>query len=208
MAAKSTTSDETPKDSAEGAAETAAPKSGGLMPVLISSAILAVVMGGVGFALAYFVVPSRLQPAATAATAPASATPAPAPTVTPAAAAAATPDGEKTQRSAEELAATGGKAVMKFTIEDVTVNIADTRGNRFVRAGVYFEAAPVVLEELEANRARMVDTLGQVLSTKTLDQLTSPNIRGNLREELLGVINPTLKQGHVENLYFTDLLVQ
>jgi flagellar basal body-associated protein FliL len=54
----------------------------------------------------------------------------------------------------------------------------------------------------------MIDTVGQVLSTKTLDQLTSPNIRGNLREELLGIINPTLKQGHVDNLYFTDLLVQ
>ena len=76
--------------------------------------------------------------------------------------------------------AQGGKEVTKFTIEEVTVNIADTRGNRFVRAGVYFEAAPAVLEELEANRARMVDTLGQVLSTKTLDDLTSPNIRGNL----------------------------
>jgi flagellar basal body-associated protein FliL len=54
----------------------------------------------------------------------------------------------------------------------------------------------------------MVDTLGQVLSTKTLDDLTSPSIRGNLREELLGIINPTLKEGHIDNIYFTDLLVQ
>ena len=65
-----------------------------------------------------------------------------------------------------------------------------------------------MLEELEANRARMVDVLGQVLSTKTLDELTSANIRGNLREELLGIINPTLKQGRIDNIYFTDLLVQ
>lgn len=88
------------------------------------------------------------------------------------------------------------------------MNIADTRGNRFVRAGVYFEAAPPVLEELEANRARMIDTVGQVLSTKTLDDLTSPTIRGTLRTELLGIINPTLKSGRVDNIYFTDLLVQ
>jgi flagellar basal body-associated protein FliL len=54
----------------------------------------------------------------------------------------------------------------------------------------------------------MVETLGQVLSTKTLDELTAPNIRGNLRQQLLGIINPTLKQGHVDNIYFTDLLVQ
>jgi flagellar FliL protein len=169
---------------------------GGLMGTLLSSVVMAVILGGVGFALAYFVLPSRLQQAAaTAAAAP------PAPS-------AVVPEAEKTERTATEVKTEGGKSVTKFTIEEVTVNIADTRGNRFVRAGVYFEADPPVLEELEANRARMVDTLGQVLSTKTLDDLTSPNIRGNLRTELLGIINPTLKQGRVDNIYFTDLLVQ
>jgi len=194
----------------EGADAKPAPASGGMMGTIVSSLIMAVILGGVGFALAYFVLPSRLaatQAATAAATpAPASADGKPAAATPPAAGAAATP--EKTARSAAEVASTGGKEVTKFTIEEVTVNIADTRGNRFVRAGVYFEAAPAVLEELEANRARMVDTLGQVLSTKTLDDLTSPSIRGTLREELLGIINPTLKEGHVDNIYFTDLLVQ
>jgi flagellar FliL protein len=192
--ATSTPEIEAPKESAEETAA-AAPKSGGLMAMLLPCVILAVVLGGVGFALAYFVVPGRM--AAAAATAPA-AVPLSQPVPTP----------EKTQRSADEMAANGGKPITKFTIEEVTVNIADTRGNRFVRAGVYFEADPAVLEELEANRARMIDTLGQVLSTKTLEQLTSPTIRGDLRTELLGIINPTLKQGHIDNLYFTDLLVQ
>jgi flagellar basal body-associated protein FliL len=77
-----------------------------------------------------------------------------------------------------------------------------------VRAGASFEADPAVLEELEANRSRMIDTFEQVLSTKTLEDLTSPDIRGNLRSELLGIINPTLKEGRVDNIYFTDLLVQ
>ena len=197
MADKTPADDQESKDSAE-----QKPASGGLKSILISSLIMAVILGGVGFALAYFVVPGRLQAASTA---------------SPAATAAATTNTgnpaspvmqEKTERSTEEAASQGNRVVTKFTIEEVTVNIADTRGNRFVRAGVYFEAAPPVLEELEANRARMVDTLGQVLSTKTLDDLTSPNIRGNLRQELLGIINPTLKQGRVDNVYFTDLLVQ
>ena len=166
---------------------------GGLMPLLISSLVMSVILGGVGFALAYFVLPGRLQAASAA---PAAVDPA-APIVK-----------EKAERTAAELAAQGNKAVTKFTIEEITVNIANTRGNRFVRAGVYFEACPKVLEELEANRARMVDVLGQVLSTKTLDELTSSNIRGNLREELLGIVNPTLKEGRVDNIYITDLLVQ
>jgi flagellar protein FliL len=194
-----------PDDKAPDAGDKKPAAAQGLMPVLISSVIMAVILGGVGFALAYFVLPGRLQ-AASAATSTGGTAAAAAATNAPAAATPA--PGEKTERSAAETASQGGKAVTKFTIEEITVNIADTRGNRFVRAGVYFDAGQPVLEELEANRARMVDTLGQVLSTKTLDDLTSPNVRGNLREELLGIINPTLKQGHVDNIYFTDLLVQ
>jgi flagellar FliL protein len=207
MADKAPAEDDKPK---EGEDQKAAAK-GGLMAMLIPTVIMAVVLGGVGFALAYFVLPSRMQAAAAPATAAAPGAPGATNTAaaTPPASDASTPvTKEATARTSDEKAAEGGKTVTKFTIEEVTVNIADTRGNRFVRAGVFFEAAPPVLEELEANRARMVDTLGQVLSTKTLDDLTSPNIRGNLREELLGVINPTLKQGRVDNIYFTDLLVQ
>jgi flagellar basal body-associated protein FliL len=198
--------DEQPNDEKAPEEAAAKPKAPGLMASLIPALVVGVVLGGVGFALAYFVLPGRLQ----------AATPAPVAATTggtnAAPTAAADPSApipaEKTERSAAEMAATGNKSVTKFTIEEVTVNIANTRGNRFVRAGVYFEAAPPVLEELEANRARMIDTLGQVLSTKTLEDLTSPNVRGNLRQELLGIINPTLKEGRVDNIYFTDLLVQ
>jgi len=193
MADKIPADDKTSEASTE--EKPAAPKSQGLKPLLISSLIMAVILGGIGFALAYFVLPSRLQQTPVA-TAP----PAPDPSAPIVKEHTAAPSGAD--------AAQGNKSVTKFTIEELTVNIADTRGNRFVRAGVYFEAAAPVLEELEANRARMVDTLGQVLSSKTLDDLTSPSIRGNLRQELLGIINPTLKQGRVDNIYFTDLLVQ
>ena len=180
----------------------------GLMATLIPALVVGLVLGGVGFALAYFVLPSRLQ-AATVTPAVANGTNAVATPAAPSADASAPAAGtEKTKRSDADVASTGGKAVTKFTIEEVTVNIADTRGNRFVRAGVYFDADPAVLEELEANRARMTDALEQELSTKTLEELTSPDIRGNLRTELMGIINPTLKTGRVDNIYFTDLLVQ
>jgi flagellar protein FliL len=206
MAATNTADDAKLKDGAEDSSEAPAPKPPSIVPLLLSSVIVAVVLGGVGFSLAYFVLPMRMTAANNGVASLATAIPASA--AAPATPAVPADPNEKTARSAAEIAADGGKAVTKFTIEEITVNIADTKGNRFVRAGVYFEAGPSVLEELEANRARMIDTVGQVLSTKTLDDLTSPNIRGVLRQELLGIINPTLKAGRVDNLYFTDLLVQ
>ena len=183
------------------------PAAPGMMATLIPAVAVGLVLGGVGFALAYFVLPGRLQ-AATATPAAATSTTGATGTTTPANSSGTTATPEKTTVSSAETAANGGKAITKFTIEEVTVNIADTRGNRFVRAGAFFDASPAVLEELEANRARLVDTFEQVLSTKTLEQLTSPDIRGDLRTELLDIINPTLKEGRVDNIYFTDLLVQ
>src|ERR1700748_3816595 len=130
--------DPTPDEKApEGAPAKPAP-SGGMMPMLVSSVVMAAILGGVGFALAYFVLPSRLQ-ATSASTAPAATG---GTNAAPVSASAPTPSPtEKTERTAAEVAAQGNKAVTKFTIEEVTVNIADTRGNRFVRAGVFFEAA-------------------------------------------------------------------
>ena len=184
------------------------PAAPGLMATLIPALVVGLVLGGVGFALAYFVLPSRLLAATVTTTSAVNGTNAVATPAAPGATPAPAASDEKTKRSDADVASTGGKAVTKFTIEEVTVNIADTRGNRFVRAGAYFDAEPAVLEELEANRARMTDTLEQVLSTKTLEELTSADIRGSLRTELMGIINPTLKTGRVDNIYFTDLLVQ
>lgn len=165
----------------------ATPAKSGLVPMLIIALVVCVVLGGAGFGIAYFMLPGAKKSGSDS-TSPATT--------------------EHTTRSAAEVAAQGGRAVTKFTIEEVTVNVAETRGSRYVRVGAFFEAEPAVLEELEANRARIVDTLEQILSTKTLDDLTSPSIRAQLREQLLGTLNPTLKQGRIDNIYFTDLLVQ
>jgi flagellar FliL protein len=203
--ADKTSTEEKPASASGAETEAEAPKKAaatGSKGLVISTVVMAVVMSGVGFALAYFVLPSRMQSAA--ASAPAAA--AVAATSAPVSAEPVVPVvKEKTSLPQEE---TGGKIVTKFSVEEITVNIADTKGNRFVRAEVYFDAEQPVLAELEANRPRIIDTVGQVLSTKTLDELTSPNIRGVLRDQLMGIINPTLKQGHIDNLYFTDLLVQ
>ncbi len=86
--------------------------------------------------------------------------------------------------------------------------VRNSRVNLGVRSGADGDANPAGREELEANRARLIDTQEQVLSTKTLEEQTSPDISGSLRTQLMGIINPTLKEGRVDNIYFTDLLVQ
>jgi hypothetical protein len=101
----STPDDKAPEAAAD--AKPAAPSGGGLKSILISSTIMAVVLGGIGFALAYFVLPGRLAAAAPATTVATTGTNATANPSIPVPASGT----EKTERSAAEIAATGGKVV-------------------------------------------------------------------------------------------------
>lgn len=105
--------------------------------------------------------------------------------------------------NAEEAAKT-----KEFILSEIVVNVAGSRGARYVKASVFFDAAPEVIDELERQRARIIDLVSSTISSKTMDDLTGPNARGNLREELMVTCNGLLKKGQIKNLYFVDFLIQ
>ncbi|MDD2709688.1 MAG: flagellar basal body-associated FliL family protein [Verrucomicrobiae bacterium] len=104
-------------------------------------------------------------------------------------------------------AAEGEKAA-SFPLEGQVVNIAGTRGSRFLRAGMDFEGPPAVLEEMKKNEARIKDIVTTTLSSKRLDELEAADIRQKLRMELMTLINSALKKGQITSIYFTELIVQ
>ncbi|PAW77665.1 MAG: hypothetical protein B9S32_10325 [Verrucomicrobia bacterium Tous-C9LFEB] len=96
----------------------------------------------------------------------------------------------------------------EFVLSEIVVNVAGSRGARYIKASVYFDASPEVLEELEKQRARIIDLVSTTLAAKTMDELTSPSARGMLREEMTATCNGLLKKGQIKNLYFVDFLIQ
>lgn len=96
----------------------------------------------------------------------------------------------------------------EFVLSEIVVNVAGSRGARYIKASVYFDATPEVLDELEAQRARVIDLVSTALAAKTMDELTAPTARGVLREELTATCNGLLKKGQIKNLYFVDFLIQ
>jgi len=96
----------------------------------------------------------------------------------------------------------------EFVLSEIVVNVAGSRGARYIKASVYFDASPDVLEELERQRARIIDLVSTTLAAKTMDELTSPTARGMLREEMTATCNGLLKKGQIKNLYFVDFLIQ
>jgi flagellar FliL protein len=187
----------------------------GLTPALffaIFSALLLIMLAG-GFAVAYFVLPEKIAEIMVKAP--------PAET-----AAASAPEEKESSHAApkeEAKASEGGhgdelkKAIEKevkaisgqeFRVQDILVNISGTRGGRFIKASLYFEANSDVIAELEGSRAKITDLISQILSSQTLDSLTRSDSRGRIRGELLTTVNAVLTKGKVENIYFTDFIIQ
>lgn len=108
----------------------------------------------------------------------------------------------------EGAAASPEAAAKDFILQDVLVNIAGTRGARYIKASIFFEAPPHVRKELEDQRPKVIDLVSQVLSNKSIEQLTADDSRGILRAEILKVVNSLLPDDKVNNIYFLDFIIQ
>ncbi len=98
----------------------------------------------------------------------------------------------------------------QYTIQDIVINPAGTRGKRFLRLGIALESkdGPKVLEELETRRAQVRDMLIRQFTSRTLDELSDPTVREEVRLSCIEELNATLIGGKISNIYFTDYVLQ
>lgn len=101
----------------------------------------------------------------------------------------------------------------QFVIDEIILNPAGTQGRRFLRLGVALEAAAgeagaAAMSELETRKAQVRDLFILEFSQRTLDELTDVTVREELRVACTQKINAILVKGSVDNLYFTDYVLQ
>jgi len=209
MSAKS----ETPP--ASGAADAAAPaagkapsKLGALLPVIL----VVVLAPAVSWAVAQFVLlpqlkaelikalPAEAAGAATAGSAAHAATPAP----------AATAKAEKTDKEGGQGKKGDATGVgHSYTFENIVVNLSGTMGTRYLKTTFMVTGSdPTLRAQFEANRPQMIDLSLNVLSSLTLADLEEPAAKNILREKLGAAYNQTLGRKVVEQIYFSDFVVQ
>ncbi len=102
----------------------------------------------------------------------------------------------------------GEEEALHASINEMVVNVSGTRGTRFLRASMEFEAPANVLKEMGSHDAQIKDIVSSILSSKRLDELEAPDIRQKLRNEMITLINTVLKEGQISNIFFTDLVIQ
>lgn len=94
-------------------------------------------------------------------------------------------------------------------LEGLVVNPAGSRGNRYLAISVVFEMeAPKVKKEMEKKKVIIKDAVLRLLSERTVEELSDPERRDNLKKALREEANGILSKGEVDRLYFTEFVLQ
>lgn len=127
------------------------------------------------------------------------------------------PEGEK---AAEGHAAEGegahgeGEAVttevgIMFPLDTFTVNLLSESGRRYLKCQLNLEMEGKELSpELEEKKPVFRDIIIRVLSSKSLEEISTVKGKEKLKEQIVTELNMRLKDGKVKNVYFTDFVVQ
>jgi flagellar FliL protein len=110
-----------------------------------------------------------------------------------------------------ETGAHGGKAGadVRPKFENLTVNIAGTQGTRYLK--VTFNVSgknEAANRKIDLKHTELVDAALTVLSSLTMPELDDPSSRTVARGRLLAAFNDLLKAPLVEQVLFSDFVVQ
>jgi len=101
---------------------------------------------------------------------------------------------------------TGGN----YEFSNVVVNLAGTMGTRYLKTSfvVTGVGGKSVKGTFETQKAKLTDITLNVLSSLTLADLEEPGSKNVLREKLVAAYNQALGKRVVEQIYFSDFVVQ
>lgn len=118
----------------------------------------------------------------------------------------ATDEGQGKTTEAEEKAFYG--YLFSFD-EAIIVNLAETNGQRYLKVNLQLEmSAEALREELTARRAQLLDLVISILSSKTIDEVSSTIGRNRLKREIIDKLNAEIVTGKIVNIYFTEFVIQ
>ena len=96
-----------------------------------------------------------------------------------------------------------------FDVNEITVNISNSGGRRFLMTQLSVEVnEKKVLAEVDKKLPIVQDKLIMVLSSQTLEDLSSQDGMEILKEQLIDALNEVLNTGEVTNIYYNKFVWQ
>ena len=108
-----------------------------------------------------------------------------------------------------EKGAKGEAAAPILPLETFIANLADEGGSRYLKATFQIEFVGVAVPpEVTPRLPKIRDLLLTLLSSKTFDDVRTPEGKQQLREEIIARVNQVLERDAVKAVYFTEFIVQ
>jgi flagellar protein FliL len=96
-----------------------------------------------------------------------------------------------------------------YDFSNVVVNLSGTMGTRYLKTSFTVTGnEPAFKQQFDANKARLTDVTLNVLSALSLSDLEEPGSKNLLRDKLVAAYNQALGHHAVEQVYFSDFLIQ
>lgn len=96
-----------------------------------------------------------------------------------------------------------------FPLDTFTVNLLSDSGRRYLKVQMNLELDDEqVAAELESKTAVVRDVVIRMLSSKTLEEISTAKGKDKLKEQITDQLNLRLRDGNIRNVYFTEFVVQ
>ncbi len=96
-----------------------------------------------------------------------------------------------------------------YPLDTMIVNLAGHGGKRYLRVTMALELSdPESVETIESRLPQIRDAVLMILPTKTYDDVSTTNGKIALRNQVMEKINTLMTKGRVNNIYFTEFVVQ
>ncbi len=103
----------------------------------------------------------------------------------------------------------GGAAANSYEFANVVVNLSGTMGTRYLKTTFLVTGSDVNLKGLfDTKKPQLTDVTLSVLSSLTLADLEEPGSKNVLREKLVAAYNQALGKRIVDQVYFSDFVIQ
>ncbi|PAF45093.1 flagellar basal body-associated protein FliL [Helicobacter sp. 11S02596-1] len=89
------------------------------------------------------------------------------------------------------------------------VNLVTQSGRRYLKTSITLELSNQKLQnEIEAKSTIIQDTIIEILSSKSIEEIATTKGKDRLKDEIVNRINNFLIDGYVKNVFFTDFVIQ
>jgi flagellar FliL protein len=96
-----------------------------------------------------------------------------------------------------------------YPLDTFTVNLKSDAGRRYLKVTMSLELEGSELSlELDAKAPVLRDRIIRILTSKTLEEISSKKGKQKVSEQIMDTLNAMVSDGHIKGIYFTEFVIQ